>query len=159
MIKMFANSGGAITYTAEELCASLNTFANNINYIMAGIGEELNVTHATNSLKVTLKTGKAIICGRPVDVQTNEEFTLSASQQNVYLVLRADISRPSGQECFLTYVTESQLKSENINGSGTMSDLKLAKLTTSSTGVSSYTDLRVIKAKAGGFEYEVVKNL
>lgn len=158
-IKVFANSGGQITYTAEQLCAALRTFSGAVNYIFQGLGNEMAVTYSDSSLQVGVGTGKAVICGRPTDIYSAESNIELPSNSTVYIVLRVDLTRPSGQEAYITYVTESQIKSEDINGNGVIHDLVLGKAITNSRGVTSYEDLRKIKNKSAGLEYDVIGTL
>lgn len=158
-IKVFANSGGAVTYNAEELCAPLYTFAGGVDYIFKGIADEMAVTYSSSSTTVTVKPGKAIVCGRPVTIDANTTYDIGTSKSGYKLVLRVDKSRQIGQEAYITAVSAANVKNENINGTGTIHDLVLGTVTTNTRGVSSYVDNRSIKSKSGGLEYDVVGTL
>ena len=158
-IKVFANSGGQITYTAEQLCAALHTFSGAADYIFQGLGNEMAISYSDDSLIIGVGTGKAVVCGRPTDIYSAEANIELPPNSTINIVLRIDLTRPSGQEGYITYVTDSQIKSEDINGNGNVHDLVLGKAITNARGVTSLEDLRKIKNKSGGLEYEVIGTL
>lgn len=151
-IKVMANSGGTVTYNAEELGAAFNTFAGDSNYIVQDIGNEMSVSYSASSFEVTLNTGKAVVCGRPVTVTSDETVTLPGNS-TYYLTLRVDLSKPAGAEGSLEYLLQNQIKSDNLNDINGQNDLVLGLIVTDSNGVSSFTDQRVIKSKIGTTSY------
>ncbi len=145
MIKVMADSGGTVSYNASDLGAGLNTFANNQDYIFQGVEDEMLVTYSATSFQISVGKGRGIICGRPITIESPETFTLPANTSNIYLIVRADLTQAIGQEGYLTYATSSQLRTDNLNTSGGQKhDLKLALISTNSSGVSSFVDKRSI---------------
>lgn len=120
--------------------AMYNVFAGNQDFIIGNIGNEMVVSTNTASRIVSLGTGECIIGGRHVSAVGTNTLTLPASSSG-YLVLRYDLS--SSNIVTLTYTTT--LKTDNLNDGGTTRDLVLGSYTTNSTGVSQYTDSRVVK--------------
>ena len=147
-IKIMADSGGTITYTAAEIGAAWNTFACNSDYIISGCGGEMQIGYSSSSLVITVANGKGVICGRVVSLTGSESFTLEPNKTSGgFLVLRADLSMPVGSEGYLAWCdTESAIKTENLNNINGKHDLKLAKITTSGAGVVSVEDLRDIRS-------------
>lgn len=149
MIKVMADSGGSVSYNASDIGAGLNTFANNQDYIFQGVEDEMLVTYSSTSLQITVGKGRGIICGRPITIESPETFTLPANTSNIYLIVRADLTQAIGQEGYITYAASSQLKSDNLNTSGGQKhDLQLALISTDSSGVSSFTDKRLIMSES-----------
>lgn len=158
-IKVMADSGGTVTYSAAEIGAAFNTFAGGSDYVISDIGDEMAVVTSTASLTVTVKTGRAMVGGRLVEVTSNTGYTVAASQTDVYLVLRVDLSQPLGSEGLITYATAAQIKEENLNtGTGGKHDLVLGKFTSSASGITSYSDQRNITAVSGGARFRIIKD-
>lgn len=144
-IKVMADSGGTVSYEAADIGAGFNVFASNKDFIIAGIDEEISVIYSATSLQIGINKGEAIICGRPVMINAIEQFTLPANQSTeLNLVLRVDLTQPIGQEGLITYVSDGQIKADNLNNVNGQHDLILAKFKTNANGVSSFTDMRVI---------------
>lgn len=144
-IKVMADSGGTVSYEAADIGAGFNAFANNKDFIIAGIDEEISVIYSAASLQIGINKGEAMICGRPVMINATEQFTLPANQSTeLNLVLRVDLTQPIGQEGLITYVSDGQIKTDNLNNVNGQHDLVLAKFKTDANGVSSFTDKRVI---------------
>lgn len=157
-IKVMADSGGTITYTASEIGGAFNTFAGNNDYVISGIGNEMALTYSAGSLQVSIASGRAVVCGRPVTVDATETLVLGASESNILVVLRVDTTRPIGSEGYFTYCTEAQLKTENINNANGQHDLVIAKVSTDASGVTSYSDQRNVVAATGGAKYRITKD-
>lgn len=150
-IKVMADSGGTITYSAAEIGSAFNTFASANDYVIEGNGQELAVTYSASSLEVTIGSGRAMLCGRLVSIDESEKLTIGAGlTDGVYIVLRVDMSRPIGSEGYYTYVTKAQIKEENINAGGVQHDLVLGLVKTSASGVTSFSDQRKVVDSAGG---------
>lgn len=158
-IKVMADCGDQVLYTAEELGAVLRTFSNNTDYIIKGIGNQMAMTSSSSSLQVTVKTGEAVMCGRFVMIKSNETITLPANTTGK-LVLRIDLTQPVTFEGKLAYVTGSA-KSDNLNNTGTgQYDLVLAEFVTGASGVTTLTDKRVISDSSGsGSEVQYVEQI
>lgn len=158
-IKVMADSGGTITYNASEIGGAFNTFAGGTDYIIGEIGSELALTYSASSLQVSIAPGRAVICGRPVTVDSAETLDIAASQSNVYVVLRVDLMESSiGEEGYFTYVTENQLRTDNINAAPGYHDLIIGKITTDVSGVTSYTDQRNVTTISGGPRFRVIRD-
>ena len=151
-IKVMADSGGTITYSAAEVGAAWNSFAGGSDYVIGDIGEEMSVTTSTSSLEATVKSGRAVLNGRLIEVTSNTSVNVPASVSNYYLVLRVDLSQPLGSEGSITYLTgSSQVKTENLNnGSSGKHDLILGTFTSGASGIKSFTDLRSVINPTGG---------
>ena len=142
-IIVMANTAGQVHYSAEQLGAALNTFAGNKDYVIANMGHEMIVGSITGSLNVTIGSGKAIICGRFVEISDDAQIELPANMDTLYVVLRVDLTRPTGEEGSITYVTPAQFKEDNLNNSGSgQHDLLLAEVKTGTQSISRVTDKR-----------------
>ena len=150
-IKVMADSGGTVTYNAAEIGSAFNTFASNTDYIIEGVGSELALTYSPSSLNVSVGAGRAMVCGRLVTVDSSTSLAIgSGLTDGVYVVLRIDMSMAIGSEGYLTYVTQAQIKSENINSGGTKHDLIIGFIKSDTSGITSYQDQRNVMATAGG---------
>ena len=113
--------------------------------VCAGIGDEFTIGYSADSLNVTFNAGsQAVIGGSFFRVVSLEAVTLSANS-TIYLCANIDLSKPNGSRASFVQRTASNMKSDNINGSGTSRDLLLYVITTSANGVISVSDKRVIK--------------
>ena len=158
-IKVMADSGGTITYSAAEIGGAFNTFAGGSDYIIGDISSEMEITYSSTSLQVSIAPGRAVVCGRPVTVDSAETLNIGASQSDgVYIVLRVDTTRPIGTEGYFTYVTQSQLKEDNLNAANGIHDLVLALVKTDASGVTSYQDQRNITTVSGGARFRIIKD-
>ena len=158
-IKVMADSGGSVTYSASEIGAAWNTFAGGSDYIISDVGDEMLVVTSTSSRTVTVKTGRAVINGRVVDVTSDTSITVPASRSDLYLVLRVDLGQPVGSEGSITYCTSSQIKDQNLNtGTGGIHDLVLGQFVSTSTGISTWNDQRNITSVSGGARFRIIKD-
>lgn len=113
--------------------------------VCGGLGDEFTPTYSANSLDVSFSAGsQCVICGNFFKVMETEVITLPASSTG-FLCARINTSKASGQTGSFEFLTEAQIKNENINGSGTTSDLKLYEITTDTNGVTNIVDKRFIK--------------
>lgn len=111
--------------------------------ICGGMGDEFSITTSASSLTVTFTKGsQAVLCGNSFWLVADETVTLP-SESTFYLCARIDTSKPNGQTGSFESLSESAIKSENINDGG-VRDLKLYKITTSTSGVTSCEDIRKI---------------
>ena len=162
-IKVMADSGGTVTYSAAEVGAAFNSFAGGSDYIISDVGDEMAVTTSSSSLTVSVGSGRGMVCGRLVEVTSRTSFSIPASYASeangVYVILRIDLSRPMGSEGSLTYCRIGQEKDENLNaGNSGKHDLILARVVINSTGVVSKEDMRNVTAVAGGSRFRVIKD-
>jgi len=157
-IKVMADSGGTVTYSAAEIGSAFNTFASGNDYIIEGIGGELELTYSSTSLNVSIASGRAMVCGRLVTIDSVESLAIgSGLTDGVYVVLRVDMSMPLGSEGFFTYVTQAQIKEEDINGSGVQHDLILGFIKSDTSGITSFNDQRIIQGATGGSKFRITK--
>ena len=84
-----------------------------------------------------------------VFVKSLEAITLTPNA-TIYLCANIDLSKPNGQRGSFVQRTASNMMSENINSSGTQRDLLLYTINTSSNGVTSVVDKRVIRGDGNG---------
>lgn len=113
--------------------------------VCKGIGDEFTLGYSADSLNVTFNAGsQAVIGGSFFRVMSLESVTLVANSV-VYLCMNIDLSRPNGSTGAFVQRTATNMKSENINGSGTSRDLLLYVIQTGANGVISVQDKRVIK--------------
>ena len=127
--------------------------------ICAGVSDEFAIGYSSDSLNVTFSAGcEAVIGGSFFRVTSLEAVTLSANA-TIYLCANIDLSKPNGSRGSFVQRTASNMKSDNINGSGTSRDLLLYVITTGANGVISVSDKRVIKGNGNsisGIGFEVI---
>ena len=115
--------------------------------VLTGMGDEFTLNYTSSSLNVTFYAGsQAVIGGAFFHVTSSETVTLSANS-TIYLCANIDLSRPNGQTGSFVARTSSDIRKENLNGSGTTRDLLLYVITTGAAGVTSVQDKRVIRSK------------
>lgn len=130
--------------TASQDGAIYDVFSGHQNFIIAGIGDEFELTSNTTSLQVSVGTGEAIISGRHISATQSNSITLTASTTS-WLCLRIDLTQPQGNEGKLVALTSDEaIENQNLNGGGTVCDILLYKIITSVNGVSSTIDNRRI---------------
>ena len=132
--------------------------------VCAGIGGEMAVTSSANSFDITIGAGsQAIIGGAFFKLTGNdpETFTIPSNMANqtFYLCAEIDLGQANGSRGLFACRTSAQLRTDNLNGSGTIRDLVLYQITMSSTGVSSKVDKRVIKGNGTSVEGYTIKVL
>ena len=126
-----SNVDGAVYSVATQDC------------IISGMGDEFAVTTSINSLNLTFKKGCiAVLCGNAFWLTDDVEVILPANS-TIFLCLRIDTSKPNGQKGSFKCLTEAGIKKDNINNEG-IRDLAIYKITTSSNGVTSCEDKRII---------------
>lgn len=113
--------------------------------VCAGIGDEFSITYATNSLVVQFDAGsQAVIGGAFFRVMSLEAVTL-VPNSTIYLCANIDLSKPDGQTGSFVQRTASNMQTDNLNGSGVSRDLLLYVIKTSTNGVTSVVDRRVVR--------------
>lgn len=149
---VMADNGVSIPATRDG--AMYHAFAGG-DFIIANIGTEFATTYNESSLILSTGTGEAVIGGRHITSDEDNEITLGASA-TYYICLRVDLSQTAGNEGMLVALTsEELLEQENLNNGGLVRDLLLGVATTSTTGVASYTDKRTILTSAQASSSEV----
>lgn len=122
--------------------AMYNVFAGDKDFVIDGIGDELEATYT--GLNATVKPGECVICGRHVVNDSETTLTLPANSTG-HLCIRIDLSQPAGTEAIL-YATPT-LSAENLNNGGIFHDLPLYSFVTSGSAVTSFVDERTIYSK------------
>lgn len=147
-----------VSISAVRDRAMFNTFAGNQSYVIAGVGNELQVNYSSSSFIVQLDTGEAVISGGSmVSEGTLDTITLGANESG-YLVVRIDLSQTGDNIC--RFYSTPTIVQENINdGVGLIYDLPLYNYQTSSSGVQNLNDIRSIKSSLlGGATFSVEGN-
>lgn len=113
--------------------------------VCKGIGDEFTINYAIDSLNISFNAGsEAVIGGSFFKVTSLEAITLTANA-TIYLCANIDLSRPNGETGAFVQRTSTNMRSDNINGSGQSRDLLLYVITTGANGVVSVSDRRIIK--------------
>lgn len=137
-----------VEISAAQDGAMYNAFAGNSDFIISGIGDEMEFSSNATSLTGVLGSGECIICGRHVTVdQSGEEITITANSEG-YIVLRFDTSQTGSNVCRLKQITTSDLRSDNINNTSGVHDLLIGSFVSGAAGVTAFTDLRVVRSSA-----------
>lgn len=148
MFKVMADNN--VNISASQDGAIYDVFAGHQNFIIGEVGDEFEITTTESSLAVSVGTGEAIISGRHITAQEDNSITLPASS-TVYLCLRIDLTQTAGNEGQLVALTtDTAMRSDNLNAGGTVCDLLLYTVQTSTNGVSSKTDGRVMLSATSG---------
>lgn len=113
--------------------------------VAEGVGDEFTINYSAYSLNVTFNAGsEAVIGGSFFKILSLESVTLVANS-TIYLCANIDLSRPNSSRGTFVQRTASNMRSDNINGSGTSRDLLLYVIQTGANGVVSVSDRRVIR--------------
>lgn len=116
--------------------------------IIADIGDEFTLNYDASSLTVSFNAGsQAVIGGSFFKIVSVESITLQANS-TIYLCANIDLTRPNGTRGQFVQRTLSNMKSDNLNGTGSSRDLLLYVVQTSASGVTYVEDKRVIKSEA-----------
>lgn len=113
--------------------------------VCGGVGDEFYLNSSSDSLDVYFNAGSEAVIGGSFFKVTSTETIHLAANSTIYLCAEIDLSAPNGQRGLFAQKTASNMSSDNINGSGTKRDLLLYVITTSTTGVVSSSDKRVIR--------------
>lgn len=115
-----------------------------VDCVVAGVGDEFTIGYSNNSLNVTFEMGsEAVIGGAFFKVTADETLTLPANT-NIYVCARINLSKADGSKGSFEALTSANIKSENLNGSGSIRDMSLYRVTTNATGVTQVVDVRTI---------------
>lgn len=148
---LYGMADNNVEIPAKRDGAMYNTFAGNTDFVIAGVGNEFEITSSATSFVLTLGTGEGIVCGRHVtEVTENGSNSMIQLEPNSsgYVVIRMDLSRPAGTEAYFT--TVQVLQREDLNSDGTICDLPLYGYVTGENGVTSFIDIRDVVESAGG---------
>ena len=110
-INVIADNGVSIPASSDG--ALYNSLAGNRDYVIHGIGNELEVTESSGTF--TVDTGAAVICGRHVFVDAAE--TISGTGK---VCLQVDLSQPAGSEGSIVLIpSATPLDDDDLNNGGT----------------------------------------
>ena len=127
--------------------------------ICKGIGDEFTMQYSQNSLMVQFNAGsQAIIGGAFFKVMELSAITLEANT-TIYLCANIDLSRPNGETGSIVQRTQSNMQTDNLNGTGVSRDLLLYVITTGAGGVTNVEDKRVIRGDGlsiNGYTFELI---
>lgn len=116
------------------------------DYVIAGVGDEFTLNYSGSSLDVSILAGsEAVIGGSFFKVTANETVTLTANT-TIYFCARIDLSKANGSRGSFESLTQAQMQSDNLNGTGTKRDMLLYIITTNGSGVTNVTDSRSYKS-------------
>ena len=127
--------------------------------ISQGIGDEFELQYSSGSLTVQFNAGsQAVIGGSFFRVMSLEAITLTANSI-IYLCANIDLSKANGSHGSFVQRTSSNMKSDNLNGTGSSRDLLLYIVTTGASGVTNVEDRRVIRGDGtaiNGYSFVVI---
>lgn len=111
--------------------------------VLPNLADEFLINYSSSSLGISFSKGCVAIIGGNALWLTDTESLILPSNSIVNVCLRIDCSLPNGQRGLLKYLSDSEIKSGNVNDYGTR-DLVLYQVTTNDSGVTNVTDKRVI---------------
>ena len=135
-------SDNEVNVTASADGMLYDFLAGHSNFIIADIGNELEVSYSDLSRIATLNTGGAVICGRHVLVDSTVDLQLTLDTSG-YLVVEIDLNQAPGFEG--RFIAVETLSDDNLNDGGSKNDIPLYSYTLTQNGVMTLTDIRVIK--------------
>ncbi len=117
--------------------------------ICQGIGDEFKLNYASDSLNAYFNEGsEAVIGGSFFKITSLHSISLPANS-TFYLCATIDLSAQNGYKGqFSIFPQLTNIRNGNLNGSGSARDLVLYQITTSSSGVTSVVDKRVVRGKS-----------
>lgn len=120
-----------------------------LDCVCEGIGDQFAITTSQASLDVTFTAGsEAVIGGAYFKVMDDTTVTLQANK-TIYLCASIDLGQANGSKGSFQQRTSSNMKKQNLNGSGSKRDLLLYIITTDGNGVQTVVDKRYIKGAGG----------
>lgn len=153
---LYAMADNNIDIPASRDGALYNALANGQDFVISGIGDEFEVTYSGSSLTVTLGTGIGVVCGRHVQEDivngATSSFEVEAGSSG-YIVVRFDLTRPTGQEAYFT--ATPTLVAQDLNNGGDVHDLPLYQYTAGAAGVNTMVDVRNIMSSLAGSGFAV----
>lgn len=135
---IFVMADNNVDITTQRDAVMYNLFANKTDLVFGGVGNQLNCS--ASGLVVTCQSGECLIQGRHVTVVDTETVQVGANS-NGHVVLRYDLTRDLGDECYLTFV--SSLVKGDLNNGASIRDIELYTYTSTGTTVT-LTDNRNI---------------
>ena len=117
--------------------------------ICQGIGDEFKLNYASDSLNAYFNEGsEAVIGGSFFKITSLHSISLPPNS-TFYLCATIDLSAQNGYKGQFTIIPQlTNIRTGNLNGSGSARDLVLYQITTNSSGVTMVTDKRVIRGKS-----------
>ena len=113
--------------------------------VCKGIGDEFTLNYSSSSLDVQFNAGSQAVIGGAYFKVTGQTTVTLASNATIYLCANINLGNANGSTGSFAQRTSSNMKSENLNGSGQSRDLFLYVVTTNANGVTSVQDKRLIK--------------
>ena len=113
--------------------------------IIKGIGDEFTINYQSDSLDVYFNAGSQAVIGGSFFKVTELETVRLVPNSTIYLCANINLTNPNGKTGSFVLRTESSMQSDNLNGSGSSRDLLLYIIQTSSSGVTSTSDKRVVQ--------------
>lgn len=140
-IRTLKDNGSSYTITSSVDGAVYSLIC--ADCIIGGLGDMFDISYRTSSLNVSFAKGsQALIGGNAFWLEDSVDITLP-SNSTIYLCLRIDPTKPSGQTGSFECLTESSIESGNVNV-GAVRDLLIYTITTSGSGISNIDDNRVV---------------
>lgn len=113
--------------------------------VCKGIGDEFALNYTGNSLNVSFNAGsQAVIGGAFFKVMSLETVTLQPNA-TIYLCANIDLSKANGLTGSFVQRTQSNMQTDNLNGSGVSRDMLLYIIQTSGSGITNVSDNRFIR--------------
>lgn len=131
------------TITCSQDAALYNLLTGGKDCIIGGIGDELEFNSNASSLRCTLSSGEAVICGRHVTVTGNTTAITLTGNSSGYIVLRYDLTQ-SGSNVVRLLAVDTILTEDLNNDAGARHDLVIGEFVTNASGVTSFTDRREV---------------
>lgn len=134
----------------NEICAKVfDTFGKNASGILEGYGDSMEVTY--NGSELTISSGVALICGRPV--QETSSTTIDAGTTNYYckLVLTVDLDQENTSADFnqgyYEIVTDASAypeltQDDIVNTNQGKYQFELARFTTGVSGIDNFVEAK-----------------
>lgn len=127
--------------------------------VAKGIGDEFTLHTSNNSLEVYFDAGSLCAIGGAFFKVTERHTITLEENTTIYLCAHIDLTKADGETGTFEQKTSSNMDSDNLNGNGTKRDLLLYVITTSSSGIQSIVDKRIIKGDGlsiGSYSIEVI---
>jgi len=122
--------------------------------VCEGVGDQFTLHYSSNSLTAYFDAGSEAVIGgsffKITSRQTLDGDNQLPSNSTFYLCARINLNAPNGQRGEFVYLTSlGNLKKDNLNGSGTLRDLPLYKITTGSSGVNTAENIMTVMGPNG----------
>lgn len=118
--------------------------------VCEGIGDEFTLHYSSDSLAAYFEEGSQAVIGgsffKITSLHSLSNEKQLPSNSTFYLCATIDLTAENGQRGTFSYLPSlNNLRTGNLNGSGTARDLVLYQITTGSSGVTSVVDKRVTR--------------